>query len=145
MVIDMGDISTDHNPTTVPTATGTAVSEGTHHTPHPATAAAHAALWLMDSPITFHAMTHPTSIVTPHPTLTTSPADVTHVTILQTRASLIPATPTACTGNTAMKSQAMPKTFKPQINPSLPKLSSSSIPPSDSSSDTDSYSDHLNY
>ena len=40
MDTDMGNISTDHNQAAIPTATGTAaVSEGTHHTPHP--------LWFM--------------------------------------------------------------------------------------------------
>ena len=53
---------------------------------------AHATLWSMDAPIATHTMTHPTGIVTPHPTLTTSTADVTHATIPQTRAGLIPAT-----------------------------------------------------
>ena len=40
-------------------------------------------------------MTHPTGIVEPHPTLTTSPTDITHATIPWTKASLAPATPTA--------------------------------------------------
>ena len=43
-------------------------------------------------PITTHAMT-PAVIVAPHPTVTTSPTEVTHATP-QTRASLAPATPT---------------------------------------------------
>ena len=44
MVPDMGNISSNHNSATIPTVTGAAVSEGTHHVPHPATAAAHATL-----------------------------------------------------------------------------------------------------
>ena len=62
--------------------------------------------------MTSHAMT-PTGTVATHPTFATSPTDITHATP-QTRASLSPATPTAhCTGNTAMKSQTMSKTFNP--------------------------------
>ena len=39
--MDMGDISTNHNHTTIPTVTAVAaVSEGTHHAPHPATTVA---------------------------------------------------------------------------------------------------------
>ena len=34
--------------------TGVAVSEGTHHAPHAATAAALTVLWPMDAPITTH-------------------------------------------------------------------------------------------
>ena len=80
LVTDMGDISTDHSHATIPTVTGeAAVSEGTHCTSHPHIAAAHAALQLMHVPITICAMTHPTGIVTPYPTLTNSPSDVTHM------------------------------------------------------------------
>ena len=71
---DMGNISTDHNDTTVPTATGEAAfTEGTHHPPYPATAVACPTLCLMDAPITTHAMTHPIGIVTAHPIFATSP------------------------------------------------------------------------
>ena len=49
MVTDMGDILDNHNLTT----TGAAVSEGTHHAPHPAIAAAHATHWPMDTPLPF--------------------------------------------------------------------------------------------
>ena len=51
-------------------------------------------LWLRDVPITIHVVIHPTSIVAPHPTVTTSPTDITHTTNPWTRASLPPATPT---------------------------------------------------
>ena len=79
---DMGDISTDHNHAAIQTITGAAaVSEGTHHSPYPGTAAAHVILWMMDAPIATHTITHPTGIVTPHPILTTSSAEVTHATI----------------------------------------------------------------
>ena len=99
MGIDMGDISTDHNCTTIPTMTGTAaVLEGTHHASHPATVMAHATLQLKDALIATCAMTHPTGIVTPHATLTTSPTNITHTTIPQTGASLTPATLTALHG-----------------------------------------------
>ena len=67
-------------------------SEDTSCAPHPAMIAACIALWLMDAPITTCAMM-PTGIVTSHPTLTTSLADITHTTP-QTRAGLTPATPT---------------------------------------------------
>ena len=95
MVTDMGDISTNHNHTSIPTMTGTpAVSEGTHCTPHPTTSAAPAALWPMDIPVAIHTVTHSSCIVTPHAALATSPTDITHATIPQTRAGLNPATPT---------------------------------------------------
>ena len=80
MVPDMGDIPADHNPTTIPTLTGAAVSEGTHHAPHPATTAACATLQLMDAPIAICALTHPTGIVESHSTFTTSPRGITHAT-----------------------------------------------------------------
>ena len=89
----MGDISTDHKHTTIPTMTGVAaVPQGTHHAPHPTTTAACAAIWLMDASIAKHTMTHHTDIVIPHPTLTTSPTNVTHTTKPQTRAGLTLAT-----------------------------------------------------
>ena len=95
MVPDMVDISAGHSPTAIPTVAGVLVSKGTHHAPHPATAAACATLWPMDTLITTSTMTHPTGIVAPLPTLTTSPADITHATIPWTGAALIPATLTA--------------------------------------------------
>ena len=127
MVPDMGDISANHNPVTTPTMTGTAVSEGTHCTPHPATAEVYSTLWLMDAPIAIHAMLHPTMIVTPHPTLTTSPADVTHAIIPQTGTSLSLATPTALHRN---HSHEKPGHFQDlqSPNPTVPRLSSSRIP-----------------
>ena len=76
------EILTDHNPATIPKMRGTAVSEGTYPAPHPVTAAVHATLQLMDAPITICAMACLSSIVTPLPTLTTSPTDFTHTTIL---------------------------------------------------------------
>ena len=75
--------------------TGAAVSEGTHHAPHPATTAAHATLWPMDTPINIHTVTHPTSLVASHPPLATSTTDITHVTIPWTGSSITPATPIA--------------------------------------------------
>ena len=50
MVPEMGDISAGHSPTTIPSMTEAAVSEGTHHAPYPATAAAPVTLWLIDTP-----------------------------------------------------------------------------------------------
>ena len=90
----MGDISADHSLTAIPTMTGAAISESTHCAPHPATTAPHGTLWPVGTPIATHTMTPPTSIVTLHPLLTTSPADVTHATIPQARAALTAATPT---------------------------------------------------
>ena len=52
MIPDMGSLSAAHNPTAIPTTTGTAVSEVTHHVPHQATTAACAVLWSMDAPST---------------------------------------------------------------------------------------------
>ena len=93
MGTDMGGISNHHNHTTIPTVAGAAaVSKVTHHTPHPGTAVAHITLQLMDAPITTSTPTHPTGTVTPHPTLATSPTDITHTTIPWTGASLAPAT-----------------------------------------------------
>ena len=53
MVPDMRDISADYNPIAIPIATGAAISEGTCHALHPATTAAHTALWLMNAPLQF--------------------------------------------------------------------------------------------
>ena len=92
MVPDMGDISAGHSPAANPTVIEAAILEGTPHAPLPATAAALPAPEQMYTPITIHAMT-PTGIVTPHPTLATSPTYITHATP-QTTASLAPATPT---------------------------------------------------
>ena len=100
MGTDMGDISTNHNDATFPTMTeAAAVPDGTHHSPHPATTVAHAALWLMDAPIATQAMTHPTGTVTPHPELSISPTVITHTTIPQTIACLAPETLTALHGD----------------------------------------------
>ena len=52
-------------------------------------------LWLMDAPIATSAMAHPTGIVAPHPTLATSPTDVTCNTNPWNRVNLTPATHTA--------------------------------------------------
>ena len=112
MGADMGDISTDHNPPAIPTTTGAAVSEGTHQAPHPGSTPVHATLQPVYAPITICTMTHPISIVTPHPTLT-SPINITHTTIPQTKAGITPVTPTPLQGNAAKKSQAMPKTINP--------------------------------
>ena len=92
MVPDIGDITADHSPAPIYTTTEAATLEGTPHALLPATAAACAALQLMDAPITPHAMI-PTSIVEPHPTLAIFPTGTNHTTP-QTRASLTPAAPT---------------------------------------------------
>ena len=128
MVPELRDISANHNPTTIPTVTGAAVSEGTHHTPHPATAVAYATLWLIDAPIAICIMTHPTNIVTPHPALNISSRDVTHATIPQTRASLTPLTPTTLHRKHSQEKPSHTQDLQPPINPTFPRLSSSGIP-----------------
>ena len=88
----MGDIPTDYNHTVNPTVTRAAVTEGTHHAPHPATTVAHATLWLTNAFITTCARTYPTGTVTSHLEQATSPTNVTHATTPHTVASLTPAT-----------------------------------------------------
>ena len=95
----------------IPTMTGAAVSQGTHHAPHPATAASHATLQQVDACIITHAMTHPTSIVASHPAFATSPGDITSATIPWNGATIIPATPTALHRKQSQENQA--KTFNP--------------------------------
>ena len=95
MLTDMGNISTSHNHTAVPTTTGAAaVSKDTHHAPHPATTVPCITLQPMDALITICTVTHLTGIVAPNPTLATSPTDITHGSTPQTGASITPATPT---------------------------------------------------
>ena len=91
--------------------TEAAVLEDTPCTPLPATTAVHAALLPMDTVIIPHAMI-PTGIVTPHPTLTTSPVGATHATT-QTGPVSLQQLPLHITGISAQKSQAMPKTLNP--------------------------------
>ena len=79
----MGDISTNYKSTAIPTMTGAAVSEGKHHTPHPAITAAQTTLWLMEAPIAIHAVIHPTGIATLNAVLSTSPTGISHATIPQ--------------------------------------------------------------
>ena len=145
MYKDMGYISTDDNYMAIPTMTEAAVSEGMHCTPHPATTAVCVALWLMDAPNTICTMTYPTGIVAPLSTFTTSPADISHTTILQSRACPAPTTPTAL-----HRKQPIRKTM-PHPRPSTHHKSHvfkiviihDSL--SDSSSDSESNSDPLNY
>ena len=92
----------------------TAAKQCIHYAPYQATAAAHAILWLMGSPITTHAMTYLTIIVTPHPAVTTSPTDVTCTTVSQTGATLAPATPTTLHRN---HSQDKPSHFQDLQSP----------------------------
>ena len=77
MVQDIGEITEDDSPTPIYTVTEAAALEGTPCPFLPATAAAYATLQLMDAPIT-HCALIPTDIVTPHPTLTTSPEAPLH-------------------------------------------------------------------
>ena len=122
----MRDISAGHSPTAIPTMTEAAVSEGTPHAPHLAITLAHSALWPMEAPIAACTMT-PTGIVTPHPTLTTSLADITHTTS-QTRASLVSSTPTALHRNHSQEKLSNAQDLQPPQNPTIQRLSPSRIP-----------------
>ena len=82
----------------------------------------------MDAPITICTMMHASSIVTPHPALATSPADVTHATISQTRAALPPATPTTVHRKHSQEKPSYTQDIQPPTNPTIPKLSLSRIP-----------------
>ena len=115
MVPDIGDISADHGPAAVPTMTETAVLEGTSCTLLQATTAACTTIWLIDAPITPHAMLS-TGIVTCHPTLTTSPTDFTPATPW-TGASLTPATPITQNRNLSPEKPNNAKTLNPQLTP----------------------------
>ena len=123
----MDNISAGCSPTTFLTMTGTAVSEHTHHTPHTATTAACATLWPMDASITTHTMTHPTSIVTPHPALSISSTNITYATIPQTAATLAPATSTTLHRKHTQKVKPHPRPST-TINPTIQRLSSSRFP-----------------
>ena len=79
------DITADHRPAPIHTATEATNLEGTPYAFPPATTAAQATLQLMDTPTMIT-----TCIVTPHPIFTISPADTTP----QTKAALAPAAPT---------------------------------------------------
>ena len=140
MVPDMEDISAGHiHFTAIPTVTEAAVTEGRPRTPHPAATAAHATLWLLDTPITTCAIT-PTGIVSPHPTFAISPPDII-CTTPQTGAGLAPATATTLHRK---HSHAMSKTFSPH-KPHHSKTVNIQDSSSDSSSNSDSNSDPLNY
>ena len=96
--------------------------------PHPATTSAHAALQQMDIPIATHAMTHPTGIVTPHATFTTS-TNITHATIPWTRASLTPATLTTLHRKPSQWGKpSHAQDLQPPIPPTIPRLSPSKTP-----------------
>ena len=142
MVPDIGDISLDNSPTAIPIVTEGAVLEGTPHALLPATTAAYNILQLMDTSITPCTM-RSTGIVTPHPTLTTSPADITH-TPPWTRASPAPAPPTTQHRNL---SQEKPNSAQdqPPHKPHHSKTVTIQDSPSDSSSYSESDPDPLNY
>ena len=107
MVPDIGDITADHSSAPIYTLTEAADLEGTPCTLPPATTSAHAILQPIETPITLHTMI-PTGIVVPHPTLTISPADITHATPW-TGADLTPAAPT-----TQHKNLSPGKSINPQ-------------------------------
>ena len=122
----MVDISAGHSLAAIPTTTEVAVSESTPCTPHPATTAACNNLWLMDAPITTHAVT-PTGIVTLHPAPAIFPTDVIY-TSPQTRSSLSPASPTTLHRNLSQEKPSNIQDLQPPINPIIPRLSPSRIP-----------------
>ena len=126
MVPDMGDVSAGHSPATIPTVTEAAVLQGTPCAPLPATAAAHATLWLMDAPITTLAVT-PTGIVAAQPALATSPTDDTNSTP-QTGVGPTPATPTAQHRNLSPEKLSNVQDPKPTVNPTIARLSAARIP-----------------
>ena len=96
---------------------------------------------LMDAPVTPPAVI-PTDIVTPHPTLTISPAGVTSLQRLEP--VLLQQLPLHSIRISTQKSHTVPKTFN---TPSCHYSKTVTIQdcPSDSSPDSDSDSDHLNY
>ena len=75
----------------------------------------------MDTPVTTHAMA-PTGIVTPHPTLATSSADLTHTTP-QTRACLNPAPSTTQHRNFSPEKPNNAQDPQLPINPIIQRLS----------------------
>ena len=126
MASDIGDISTDHSPTTIPTMTEAAVLEGKPHAPLPANAAAYATFWLMDVPITPHTVIS-AGIVTPYPALATSSTDITTATPW-IGASLSPATPTAQHRNPSPEKPNSALDPQPLTNLTVQRLSAFRIP-----------------
>ena len=138
MVSDMGDISAGHSPAAILTSKGEAVSEVTNHTPPPATTAAH-------TPIATCTMIHLMGIVATHPTLPhfSHRCHPCHYSTDQSHSH----SRNAC----HVAQELQPRKAKP-----CPRPSSSHKPhcsktvtiqhsPSDSSLDSDSYSDPLKY
>ena len=116
MVPDIEDITSDHSPTPISTATEAATLEGIPHTLLPATTAAHATLQLMDFPTVIT-----TGIVTPHPALTISPVGATPL----TEATLTPACLTMQHKILSPGKSRNAKDPQPLINPTAPKYSPS--------------------
>ena len=103
--------------------------KSTHCAPYPATAVASTALQLTDTPISIHAMTHLTGTVALHSTLTTSPADVIHATILQPKAGLTPAILTALhRKHSQWGKPSHAQDLQPPVNPTIPRLLSNMTP-----------------
>ena len=80
----------------------------------------------MDAPVIPHTMI-PKGIVTPHPTLTTSPTSTTHATPWN-RASLTPTTPTAQHKDLSPEKSSNAPDPQHPINATTLRLSSSRIP-----------------
>ena len=123
---DMGDISIDHNHTTISTAAeAAAITKGTHHTPQSAFTVAHTTLWLVNTPIATHTATCTMGIVVLHLEHTTSPNDITHATIPQTVAGFTQATLTALhRDHSQWRRPSHTWDLQPPINPTVPRLSS---------------------
>ena len=79
MALGIGDISTGHSPTLIPTVTEAAILEGTPHALLPATTVAGATPQPVGTPVT-PCTVMPSGIVSLHPALTTSPMGTTHTT-----------------------------------------------------------------
>ena len=135
MVPDIGDVPADHRPIPIYTETEAEASECTSNDLLPATAAAHATIQSMDTPITPFTI-RLTGIVTTHPTLTISPTGATHTTPW-TKASLAAVAPTMQHRNLIPVKSSNAQDPQPPINPTTLKLPSSRDSPSDSESDSD--------
>ena len=142
-VPDMGDISAGQSPTTIPTMTETAVSEGTPSTPHPATMADCTAFQPMDASITHSC--HDTNQHSCSPSSTCHFSNRHHSCHSRPRVGLASAT------STALHRKIQPRKAKQHLRPSTPHKPYHSktvtIPdlPSYSSSDSDNSCDPLNY
>ena len=109
-----GDFSVGHSPTAaIPTMQQEQQFQKAHiSAPHPATAAAPAAIWPINAPIATHTMTHPTwhRGTLSHTHHFSHRCHLCHYS-MDWNCSSLQQLLLHCTGNTAKKSQATPKTF----------------------------------